>query len=72
VDFPIHVRLNIKPVAEIKRLASAQHASQGGGGSTARGLFGIMSRLLGGNEDYMQVYPPVKGKVSKGDLFEGI
>ena len=73
VDFPIHVRLNIKPVAEIKRDASAQHASQGGGTSSVRGLFGFMNWLLGGSEDYMQVYPPVnRQKVTKRDLFEGI
>lgn len=73
VDFPIHVRLNIKPVAEIKREASAQHASQGGGISRVRGLFGVMNWLLGGSEDYMQVYPPVNGqRVNKRDLFDGI
>jgi len=73
VDFPIHVGLNIRPVAEIKRQASAQHASQGGGVSMIRGLFGFMNWLLGGEEDYMQVYPPVDGQVSrKRDLFDGI
>jgi LmbE family N-acetylglucosaminyl deacetylase len=73
VDFPIHVRLNIKPVAEIKRKASAQHASQGGGVSSVKGLFGLMNRLLGGHEDYMQIYPPVNGQSGiKRDLFEGI
>jgi LmbE family N-acetylglucosaminyl deacetylase len=73
VDFPIHVRLNIKPVAEIKRKASAQHASQGGGVSSVKGLFGLMNRLLGGHEDYMQIYPPLNGQSGiKRDLFEGI
>ncbi|HSM70768.1 MAG TPA: PIG-L family deacetylase [Anaerolineales bacterium] len=72
VDFPIHVRLNIKPVAEIKREASAQHASQGGGVSSIRGLFGLMNWLFGGEETYMQVYPPANNRVSKRDLFEGI
>lgn len=72
VDFPIHVRLNVKPVAEIKRQASAQHASQGGGISSIRGLFVLMNWLFGGEEDYMQVYPPVNGSVRKRDLFDGI
>src|SRR5689334_13886610 len=31
VDFPIHVHMDISSVSEIKRHASAQHASQGGG-----------------------------------------
>ena len=72
VDFPIHVRLNIKPVSEIKRKASAQHASQGGGVTARRiSLFGMMNWLFGGEEDYMRAYPPVadgKYKVSN-DLF---
>ena len=73
VDFPIHVKVNIKPVAEIKREAGAQHASQGGGASSTKGLFGFMNRLFGGEEDYMQVYPPVNGKFrKKQDLFDGI
>ena len=73
VDFPVHVKVNIKPVAEIKREASAQHASQGGGVSAGRGLFGLMNRLFGGEEDYMRAYPPVNGQFGrKSDLFDGI
>lgn len=73
VDFPIHVKVNIKSVMKVKREASAQHASQGGGMSRVRGLFGLMNWLLGGEEDYMQVYPPVNGDFRrKRDLFEGI
>ena len=72
VDFPIHVKVNIKPVMDIKREASAQHASQGGGLSRVRGLFGFMNWLFGGEENYMQVYPPANGSVRKRDLFEGI
>jgi len=72
VDFPIHVKVNIKPVMDIKREASAEHASQGGGLSRVRGLFGFMNWLFGGEEDYMQIYPPVDGSIRKSDLFEGI
>jgi len=73
VDFPIHVKVDIKPVAEIKREASAQHASQGGGISSGRGFFGFMNWLFGGEEAYMQAYPPVNGRsIRKYDLFEGI
>ena len=73
-DFPIHVRLDIRKVEEIKRNASAQHASQGGGITANRwSLFGFMNWLLGGYDAYMQAYPPVNGKFSrKNDLFEGI
>ncbi|HUG34331.1 MAG TPA: PIG-L family deacetylase, partial [Anaerolineales bacterium] len=35
-DFPVHVSVDIRSVAEIKREASMQHASQGGGITTNR------------------------------------
>jgi N-acetyl-1-D-myo-inositol-2-amino-2-deoxy-alpha-D-glucopyranoside deacetylase len=71
VDFPIHVRVDIRPVTEVKRLASAQHASQGGG--TARGgVMGFLLKLVGEREDYMRAYPPVtqNGFRRKSDLFD--
>ena len=71
VDFPIHVRVDIRPVTEVKRLASAQHASQGGG--TARGgIMGFLFKLVGEREDYMRAYPPViqNGFRRKSDLFD--
>jgi LmbE family N-acetylglucosaminyl deacetylase len=71
-DFPVHVSVNIRPVAEIKRRASAQHASQGGGASGSRlSLFAIMNWLLGGEENYMRAYPPVNGRFTRrSDLFD--
>lgn len=72
VDFPVHVRLDIRSVAEIKRQAGAQHASQGGVGMR-RGLMGFVSRLFGEREDYMRAYPPVNGRFRrKQDLFDGL
>ena len=72
-DFPVHARLNIRPAAEAKRLAGAEHASQGGGVQMRRGLFGMINRLLGGSESFMQAYPPIDGNFKKKtDLFEGI
>ncbi len=59
VDFPVHVRVDISPVSEIKREAGAQHASQGGVGMR-RGLMGFMTRLLGEREEFMRAYPPVE------------
>jgi len=71
VDFPIHVRMDIRSVTQIKREASAQHASQGGG-QTRRGLMDFFMRLLGQREDYMRAYPPVAqtGFRRKSDLFD--
>ena len=72
VDFPVHVRLDIRSVANIKREASAQHASQGGG-QIRNGWFGFIARLFGEREDYMRAYPPVNGNFGrKRDLFDGI
>jgi LmbE family N-acetylglucosaminyl deacetylase len=59
VEFPVHVRVDVTPVAEIKREAGAQHISQGGVGMR-RGLMGFVSRLVGEKEDYMRAYPPME------------
>ena len=72
VDFPVHVRLDIRSVEEAKRLAGAQHVSQGGVGMR-RGLMGFLSRMFGEYEDFMRAYPPVNGKFRRQhDLFDGI
>ena len=72
VEFPVHVRLDIRSVSEIKHQAGAQHASQGGVGMR-RGLMGFISRMFGEKEDYMRAYPPVNGRFRrKHDLFDGL
>ena len=72
VDFPTHVRIDIREVADTKRKAGACHASQGGI-VMRRGLMGFATRALEKHEDYMRVYPPVNGqKKVVNDLFEGI
>src|SRR5215212_5950596 len=58
VDFPVHVRVDITPVAEIKREAGLQHASQGGA-QMRRGWMGLLTKLFGEREEYMRAYPPV-------------
>lgn len=70
VDFPVHVRVNISPVAEIKREAGVQHASQGGA-QMRRGLMAFIVRLIGEREEYMRAYPPVNDGHYKvtNDLF---
>ena len=72
VDFPVHVRMDLRSVSEIKHHASVQHASQGGG-QMRRGLMGFITRFFGEREDYMRAYPPVNGNFKrKRDLFDGI
>jgi LmbE family N-acetylglucosaminyl deacetylase len=72
VEFPVHVRVNTRAMREIKRQASAQHASQGGGVSASRWtLFGIMNMILGGRDFSMRSYPPVGERFrSRTDLFD--
>ena len=73
VAFPVHVRLDIRPVAEIKREAGAQHVSQGGVGMR-QGLMGFVSRVFGEREEFMRAYPPVpdgKYRVAR-DLFDNL
>ncbi|MBI2758278.1 MAG: PIG-L family deacetylase [Chloroflexi bacterium] len=69
VDFPIHVRLDVRPVSDLKAAAGECHASQGGG-QMRRGLMGFVSRAFGEYEDYMRAYPPVgKNEKRRFDLF---
>lgn len=70
VDFPVHARIDIAPVAEIKREAGYQHASQGGS-QMRRGWMGLIVKMFGEHEEFMRAYPPVlagQHKVSS-DLF---
>jgi LmbE family N-acetylglucosaminyl deacetylase len=71
VDFPVHVRVDVRSVAEIKREAGAQHASQGGG-RMRNGIMGLLVKLIGEREDYMRAYPPVvrNGFRRQNDLFD--
>lgn len=72
VDFPVHVRLNVRSVSEEKRKASEQHASQGGI-QMRRGLMGFVTKVFGEKEDFMRAYPPVNGSHRRqSDLFDGI
>jgi N-acetyl-1-D-myo-inositol-2-amino-2-deoxy-alpha-D-glucopyranoside deacetylase/mycothiol S-conjugate amidase len=70
VDFPTHVRIDTRSVLELKRAASACHASQGGT-QVRRGPLAWISRLLGEREDFMRAYPPVEGHPPlRKDLFD--
>jgi N-acetyl-1-D-myo-inositol-2-amino-2-deoxy-alpha-D-glucopyranoside deacetylase len=71
VDFPINAKISYRPVAEIRDLASACHASQGGQ-SMNRGPLGWFRRLFSANETYMRAFPPPDGKRIERDLYEGL
>ncbi len=69
VNFPTHVRINYRAVSQAKAQASICHASQGGA-QMRSGFLGLVFRLLGEHDTYMQAYPPVNGKIRiKTDLF---
>ncbi|MBT3188363.1 MAG: GlcNAc-PI de-N-acetylase [Anaerolineae bacterium] len=61
VSFPIHAKINIRSVLKKKEAAGRCHASQGGM-QMQKGLRGLVSRLFGKADVYMQAYPPVEGK----------
>ncbi len=68
VEFPTHVRINIRSVLKIKDQAGACHVSQGG--EERRGLLDWLEYLIGGHEDFMRAYPPVNGSLQASDLFD--
>ncbi len=71
VDFPVHVRIDTRPVIEVAAAASLCHASQGGG-QMRSGIMGLVRRLIGDREEYMQAYPPVQnGRNVRHDLLDG-
>ena len=71
VDFPTHVKIDIRPVRKVQQEAAACHASQGGA-EMNKGFRGFVARLFGGHhETYMQAYPePEQGAKMKRDLFD--
>ena len=69
VDFPVHARINIRPVWEKKDQAGACHSSQGGR-SLRSGLLGAFQRLFATHETFMRSHPPFpEGGKPVRDLF---
>ena len=56
---------------EVKRKASAAHASQGGGGGISRLPQWLQKRLFS-RDTYIRAYPPVPNGYREDDLFAGI
>jgi len=70
VDFPVHAKIDIRTVLEIKEKASACHSSQGGGGMASSQRW--IARLLGASESFTRAYPlPPPVRVER-DLFAGV
>jgi hypothetical protein len=71
-DFPIHTRINYRPVIAERDAASACHASQLEGGPPNRGPVSWLFRLLAGNDTYMRAHPEAARGLRERDLFEGV
>jgi LmbE family N-acetylglucosaminyl deacetylase len=69
-EFPVHARIDIRPVAERKARASACHASQMM--PRPRGLARWLFRFSDAEEVYMRGQPLAPPKLRERDLFEGI
>jgi LmbE family N-acetylglucosaminyl deacetylase len=67
----LHAFINYRDYWEIKRLASAAHASQGGGGAFGW-LPKSIQKLLLARDTFMRAYPPVTNGFREKDLFAGI
>ena len=70
MDFPVHAKIDIRPVLEVKQKASACHSSQGGGAMA--GFQRWFSRLVGGAETYMRAHPLPPPAQTERDLFAGV
>jgi N-acetyl-1-D-myo-inositol-2-amino-2-deoxy-alpha-D-glucopyranoside deacetylase len=69
VDFPIHAKIDVRSVLEVKQKASACHSSQGGG---RMGIPLGLARFLGALETYMRAFPQPPPEKIERDLFEGV
>ena len=70
VDFPVHAKIDYRPVKDVRQEASRCHASQGGM-EMNKGFRGLIMRLFGGHfETFMQAFPePEEGREVQRDLF---
>lgn len=64
--------INYRPYWDVKKLASAQHPSQGGGTSNSRALPEWIQRRFMATEYFMRAYPPVAEGYVEHDFFDGI
>ena len=69
-SYPIHARIDYRPVAEAKRKAVACHQSQSG--PPTKGIMGWITRMARAQDTFMRVYPPASKRFREKDLFDGI
>jgi LmbE family N-acetylglucosaminyl deacetylase len=71
-EFPIHTRIDIHSVRDIKARASACHASQQSPTGGMNRLVGTITALFDRHETYMRAYPPATAATKEKDLFAGV
>lgn len=71
-EYPIHARINIRSVLDIKERAAACHASQLDGGFRQPGIIGWLTRHLTKKETFMRAYPPAPPRLHETDLFKEV
>jgi LmbE family N-acetylglucosaminyl deacetylase len=72
ISYPIHARIDIGTVVELKQKASACHASQLDGSPGQNPFARLVSRIGQNKETFMRAFPPASPRLRENDLFEGI
>jgi LmbE family N-acetylglucosaminyl deacetylase len=70
VKYPVHAKIDIRSVMDIKQQAAACHTSQDGGRMAP--FQRLFTRLAGGSDTYMRAYPLPPPKRVERDLFMGV
>lgn len=68
----LHAHINYRDYWDVKREASAQHPSQGGGSSRNRLLPEWLQRRFMAQETFIRAHPPVPHGFRETDLFKGM
>ena len=71
IEYPIHAVIDYRSVEKIRDQASACYESQGGAGIN-RSIFGLVRRIVGIKETYMQAFPEPSNDKRIKDLFDGV
>jgi LmbE family N-acetylglucosaminyl deacetylase len=71
-EYPVHARINIRSVADIKNRASECHASQLDRSFQDGGVMGWILHQLTFKETFMRAQPPATNRLRENDLFAEI
>ena len=71
-EFPVHARLDVRPVRQLRSQATDCHASQLDGGTPRRGFWSWLMSYYNRYEYFMRAVPEPKNGLLERDLFEGL